>query len=101
MERALTEAESLKNDGLSRGCNHWQKQLQDRSAKFDSRSTMERIVLQPGVFAVIPIGAGTELPAIEAAWQVASELFASCFISGWSAAEHWALTDQILNAVSV
>jgi len=57
--------------------------------------------LKRGAYTVIPLGAGTDSPAVAAAWAIASDLFAPCFISGWSAAEHWALTDQIFNAISV
>lgn len=57
--------------------------------------------LKRGAYAIIPIGAGTDSPAIAAAWPIAAELFAPCFISGWSAAEHWGLTDQIFNVVSL
>ena len=56
--------------------------------------------LKRGAYAVVPLGAGTTSPAI-AAWPIAAELFTPCFISGWSAAEHWGLTDQIFNTVSL
>jgi predicted transcriptional regulator of viral defense system len=54
-----------------------------------------------GVYSVIPIGSSTFQPVVEDAWALAMELFAPCYISGWSAAEHWNLTEQIFNAVSV
>lgn len=57
--------------------------------------------LKRGSYAVIALGSGTSTPAIAAAWPVAAELFAPCFISGWSAAEHWGLTDQIFNTVAL
>ena len=57
--------------------------------------------LKRGKYAVIPLGAGTGTPAIAAAWPLAAELFAPCFVSGWSAAEHWGLTDQIFNTISL
>ncbi len=38
---------------------------------------------------------------VEDAWLLAMRLFAPCHISGWSAAEHWDLTEQIFNAISV
>ncbi len=54
-----------------------------------------------GKYVVVRVGAATDSPADEYAWQVASEIYAPCIISGWSAAEHWGLTDQIFNAVSL
>lgn len=57
--------------------------------------------LKRGAYMVIPLGSGTRTPSIAKAWQVASVLFDPCMISGWSAAEHWGLTDQIFNAISL
>lgn len=54
-----------------------------------------------GRYTVVPLASSTPEPALEDVWPVASELFAPCFISGWSAAEHWDLTEQIFNAVAV
>jgi len=54
-----------------------------------------------GVYAVVPLGSSSPEPAVEDAWPLAEALFAPCFISGWSAAEHWDLTEQIFNSVSV
>lgn len=57
--------------------------------------------LRRGMYVVMPLGAGTDTPAIASPWPIAAELFAPCFISGWSAAEHWGLTDQIFSTVSL
>ncbi|MCG8608555.1 hypothetical protein MJD09_26650, partial [bacterium] len=40
-------------------------------------------------------------PVIENTWSLAMDIFGPAFISGWSAAEHWDLTEQIFNSVSV
>jgi predicted transcriptional regulator of viral defense system len=37
--------------------------------------------------------------ALEDSWIVAERLFAPCYIGGWSAAEHWGLTEQIFRSV--
>jgi predicted transcriptional regulator of viral defense system len=57
--------------------------------------------LKYGVYAIVPISSTTATPTIENAWLVAMDLFNPAFISGWSAAEHWDLTEQIFNSVSV
>lgn len=57
--------------------------------------------LKRGAYSPVPLSATTTDQAIEAVWPLAMELFAPCFISGWSAAEYWDLTDQIFNAVAV
>ncbi len=57
--------------------------------------------LKRGVYGAVPLESETTEPVIEDAWLLAMELFAPCYISGWSAAEHWDLTEQIFNAISL
>ena len=57
--------------------------------------------LKRGVYAIVPLESETTQPAIEEAWPLAMELFPPCYISGWSAAEHWDLTEQIFNSISL
>ncbi len=57
--------------------------------------------LRRGVYSVVPLSSLSATPAIEDRWALAMELFRPAFISGWSAAEHWDLTDQIFNTVSL
>ena len=57
--------------------------------------------LKRGVYAPVPISSKTDKPIPEDPFAVASALFAPCYISGWSAAEHWDLTEQISNTVVV
>ncbi len=40
-------------------------------------------------------------PAIEDPWILAREMFSPCYIGGWSAAEHWGLTEQIFRPTFV
>jgi predicted transcriptional regulator of viral defense system len=57
--------------------------------------------IKRGVYAVVPVEARTPRPPIESAWPLAMRLFEPCYISGWSAAEHWDFTEQIFNSISV
>lgn len=57
--------------------------------------------LKRGLYSVVPLGSPTPQASVHDGWAVAMELFSPCMISGWSAAEHWDLTEQIFNAVSV
>ena len=57
--------------------------------------------LKHGVYTIVPITSTIATPAIENAWLLAMDLFYPAFISGWSAAEHWNLTEQIFNSISV
>lgn len=57
--------------------------------------------LKRGVYTPVPLSSSSAQPIIEHAWPVAMDLFSPAFISGWSAAEHWSLTEQIFNKVAV
>lgn len=57
--------------------------------------------LQSGVYRIVPLGSANANPMPEDAWSIAAELFSPCYISGWTAAEHWDLTEQIFNSTVV
>ncbi len=57
--------------------------------------------LKHGVYSIVPLSSSISKPVIEDAWSLAMDLFRPAFISGWSAAEHWDLTEQIFNSISV
>lgn len=57
--------------------------------------------LSSGIYRVIPLGSDNTDPVPEDAWAIAIKLFAPCYISGWTAAEHWDLTEQIFNSTVV
>ncbi|WP_324335067.1 type IV toxin-antitoxin system AbiEi family antitoxin domain-containing protein [Baekduia sp.] len=54
-----------------------------------------------GLFTVVPLEA--EVPEAWRAdpWLVAARVFAPCYIGGWSACEHWGLTEQLFRSVLV
>lgn len=54
-----------------------------------------------GVYIPVPVESATADIPLEDAWSVAARLFAPCYIGGWSAAEHWGLTEQIFRATCV
>lgn len=54
-----------------------------------------------GLYIFVPLSsAGTEVTP-EDPWAVAMELFAPCYIGGFSAAEYWDLTEQVFNTLVV
>ncbi len=57
--------------------------------------------LRRGVYAVVPLSSTSSRTVVEQPLAVAMELFAPCYISGWTAAQHWELTEQISNTVVV
>ena len=57
--------------------------------------------LKRGIYIIVPLSSSTPTPAIENLWPVLLDIFKPAYISGWSAAEHWGLTEQIFNSISV
>jgi len=57
--------------------------------------------LRKGTYSLVPLGATTPETSVEDPWPLATALFAPCYLSGWTAAEHWDLTEQIFNATVV
>ncbi len=57
--------------------------------------------LLPGSYRIVPLGSQSANPIPEDAWAIAADLFAPCYISGWTAAEHWELTEQVFNSTVV
>ncbi|HXB44353.1 MAG TPA: hypothetical protein VNV85_09870 [Puia sp.] len=53
--------------------------------------------LKAGVYRIVPLGSETSDPVPEDAMAIAMELFSPGYIGGWTAAEHWDLTEQIFN----
>jgi predicted transcriptional regulator of viral defense system len=55
-----------------------------------------------GLYLVLPLEAESHATGvIEDPWVLARELFAPCYIGGWSAAEHWGLTEQLFRSTFV
>jgi predicted transcriptional regulator of viral defense system len=54
-----------------------------------------------GAYVPVPIESASADIALEDPWAVAAAMFAPCYIGGWSAAEHWGLTEQIFRSLCV
>lgn len=54
-----------------------------------------------GLYTTVPVDASRPSEWREEPWLVAAEAFRPCYIGGWSACEHWNLTDQIFRGVAV
>jgi predicted transcriptional regulator of viral defense system len=57
--------------------------------------------LKRGHYFLVPIEASDPEPVADDPWFVAANIFSPCYISGWSAAEHWGFTEQIFKSVYV
>lgn len=54
-----------------------------------------------GVYVPVPIESESTDIALDDPWAVATAMFERCYIGGWSAAEHWGLTEQLFQAICV
>jgi predicted transcriptional regulator of viral defense system len=56
--------------------------------------------LRAGIYRIIPLGSESN-PIPDDSWAIAMEIFSPCYISGWTAAEYWELTEQIFNSTVI
>ncbi len=55
-----------------------------------------------GLYLMLPVEADPGKPTTsDDPWVLARELFSPCYIGGWSAAEHWGLTEQLFRSTLV
>lgn len=55
-----------------------------------------------GLYLILPLEAEPGKPmVVEDPWVLAREAFFPCYIGGWSAAEHWGLTEQLFRSTLV
>ena len=57
--------------------------------------------LRRGFYAPVPIAALGQAQVLEDPWVIVPELFGPACIAGWSAAEHWGLTEQLFRSTCV
>ena len=76
-----------------------QEQTRGLLAKFASRGWLSRI--RRDAYALVPLGASSPADWREDPWNVAALVFAPCYLGGWTAGEHWALTEQLFRDVVV
>lgn len=54
-----------------------------------------------GAYVPVPIESESANVALDDPWSVAAAMFSPCYVGGWSAAEHWGLTEQIFRSLCV
>jgi predicted transcriptional regulator of viral defense system len=57
--------------------------------------------LRRGYYALVPLAALGQEQVLEDPWVMVPELFGPACIGGWSAAEHWGLTEQVFRSTCV
>ena len=68
-------------------------------ALWSKRGWLQRI--RPGVYLPVELAAESSNDILVDPWVVATQLYPSCYIGGWSACEFWAFTDQIFSSIVV
>lgn len=54
-----------------------------------------------GVYVPVPLQSEDLSIMVDEPWVLAKAIFDPCYIGGWTAAEHWGLTEQIFNSTMV
>ncbi len=57
--------------------------------------------IKRGVYVPVPVESISKDSALEDAWIIIPDLFGPAYVGGWSAAEHWDLTEQIFRDICV
>lgn len=57
--------------------------------------------LRHGWYSTVPLNAENPSRWREEPWAIANEIFSPCYLGGWTACEHWGLTDQIFRSTAV
>jgi predicted transcriptional regulator of viral defense system len=57
--------------------------------------------IRRGLYLVLPLEGDRERGVIEDPWVLARELYTPCYVGGWTAAEHWGLTEQLFRSTFV
>lgn len=70
-----------------------------RLAALTARGWLRRI--RQGLYLAVPADAAMPATWTEDAWYLADLVWKPCYIGGWSAANHWSLTDQVFRSTIV
>lgn len=54
-----------------------------------------------GVYITVPLSASVPSESRADLWRAAAQAYSPCYIAGWSACEHWGLTEQIFRDLMV
>ncbi len=71
-----------------------------RLAALTKAGWLERV--RRGHYVVLPLEASSgKTTTFEDPWVMAAALYAPCYVAGWTAAEHWGLTEQLFRSTFV
>lgn len=86
-------------DDISEALDLGRTDASKTAARWVSQGRLTRI--RPGLFAPVPLDSEPETSGLSDLWQIVPDLFGTAFITGWSAAEHWDLTEQLFRRACV
>lgn len=66
---------------------------------FGRRGWLSRV--RRGLYVAVPLDARRSGEWVEDSWVIAAKVFDPCYIGGWSACEHWDLTEQVFRSLLV
>lgn len=66
---------------------------------FARRGWLSRV--RRGLYVAVPLDTRRPGEWVEDPWVVASRVFDPCYVGGWSACEHWDLTEQVFRTVLI
>ena len=70
-----------------------------RLAALASRGWLRRV--RRGLYLSVPVDAPDPSAWTEDPWYLADLVWSPCYVTGWSAANHWSLTDQVFRATVI
>jgi predicted transcriptional regulator of viral defense system len=68
-------------------------------ARWAAQGWLQRV--RRGLYVAVPLESERADSQPEDSWIIAEAAFSPCYISGWSAAEHWGLTEQVFRTVLI
>ena len=68
-------------------------------ARWASKGWLSRV--RRGLYVPVPLESRTADVPLEDPWVIGNRLYSPCYVGGWSAAEHWGLTEQVFSSVVV
>jgi len=100
LSRVLRQSSGIVTlDTIAHALNVGRADASKIAARWVSQGRLTRI--RPGLFSPVPLDAEPETSGVSDLWQIVPDLFGTAFITGWSAAEHWDLTEQLFRRVCV
>ncbi|MDC0977719.1 hypothetical protein OAR19_00510 [bacterium] len=97
LNRSFSEPFGLTEAGNVLGMNNLK--IKRLLASWASKGWVSRVTR--GLYITVPLGTINPTNRQENPWIVASKVFDTFYIGGWSACEHWELTEQIFNDVVI